>query len=139
VNTSDPYFADHNTSEHSAAMPRWFEIQSESQVSLGPGIDSIPIIGQAMALSYVKLQPHSEAKIHAHSEEQIAFVLEGEMEFEIGGERRLLRPGMGVAIPAWVPHAARTYDSFCNEIDLFHPPRQALLDLLAKVESDSGE
>jgi quercetin dioxygenase-like cupin family protein len=139
ANIRDAYFGGQDASEHSAEAPRWFEIESETKVSLGPGIDSIPIIGQGMALSYVKLQAHSEAKMHAHSEEQIAFVLEGEMEFEIGGQRRLLRPGMGVAIPAWVSHAARTYDTFCNEIDIFQPPRQALVDLLQKAESDSSE
>ncbi len=139
TNTRDPYFGGHDTSEHSAELPTWFEISSETKVSLGPGIDSTPILGKGMALSYVQLQPHSEATMHAHSEEQIAFVLEGEMEFEIGGHRRLLHPGMGVAIPAWVPHAARTFDSFCNEIDIFHPPRQALVDLLRQAKSDAVE
>lgn len=139
MSQDDPYFADHNTYQHSEELPAWFDVRSSRKVSLGLGIDSTPIIGHGVALSYVQLQPNAEAKMHAHVEEQIAFVLEGEMEFEIGGERRLLRPGMGVTIPAWVPHAARTFESHCTEIDIFQPPRQALIELLRASEGAATE
>jgi quercetin dioxygenase-like cupin family protein len=139
MSQGDPYFAGHHTDKHSEELPTWFDVRSSRKVSLGLGIDSTPIIGDGVALSYVQLQPNAEAKKHAHAEEQIAFVLEGEMEFEIGGDRRLLGPGMGVAIPAWVPHAARTFDSHCTEIDIFQPPRQALIELLRAGEEAATE
>ncbi len=46
-------------------------------------------------------------------------------------------------IPAWVPHGAwTTQDTFCEEVDVFCPPRQSLLKLagahaVAEADSDS--
>jgi quercetin dioxygenase-like cupin family protein len=43
---------------------------------------------------------------------------------------RTLRPGQVAVIPAHVPHAARTHDLPCYQVDVFHPPRQGLLDAM---------
>jgi quercetin dioxygenase-like cupin family protein len=88
--------------------------------------------------NFVHFDPHTEAPLHAHVEEQITIVLEGELEFEIDGETRVLKPGQVAHMPPFVPHAARTRDQPSVEIDVFCPPRQALLSLLGEP-GDVGE
>jgi quercetin dioxygenase-like cupin family protein len=95
-----------------------------------PGLVFRPLIGKDVMVNFVRYQPHTEAPRHAHREEQILFVLEGELEVELGGEKRTLGPGQAALIPPNLPHAARTHDGSCLQVDVFHPPRQALLDLM---------
>ena len=66
----------------------------------------------------------------ALGEEQISFVIDGEMEFEVGDEKRVVRRGEAIVIPPNVPHGARTYESTCLEVDVFHPPRQGVVDAM---------
>lgn len=56
-------------------------------------------------------------------------MIEGELEFDPAGDLRMMGPGMAVVVPPGVPHGARTRDASCFEIDIFHPPRRALLEL----------
>ncbi len=128
---SDEYFGlDPSTGEvdtHGA----WFDLKSGiTPFEMAPGLMFRPVFGEKLAINLVSLEPHTVAPVHAHKEEQISFVLEGEFEFEVNGEKRLLRPGMAVVIPPNTPHGARTYDTSCLELDIFHPPRQALLDAM---------
>lgn len=88
-----------------------------------------PLLGTNIMVNFVRYEPHTEAPLHLHVEEQIAFVLEGEFEFELAGEKRIMGPGDAVWIPSMVPHAARTRDKTCYQVDVFNPPRQGLLDL----------
>jgi quercetin dioxygenase-like cupin family protein len=106
-----------------------------------PGLVLRPIVGRNLLASWVRYEPHSEAPLHAHEEEQVFVVLEGEIELELDGERRLMRPGQAAIIPAFVPHAARTLDRPAYQLDVFSPPRRAMLDLLeasTAAESTSG-
>ena len=48
----------------------------------------------------------------------------------------MLRPGQVAVMPPFVPHAARTHDQPSVEIDVFSPPRQALLALLDQPEAE---
>jgi hypothetical protein len=41
-------------------------------------------------------------------------------------------------VPPWVPHGARTYETECEEVDVFNPPRKTLLDH-AKAQMSTGE
>jgi quercetin dioxygenase-like cupin family protein len=108
-------------------------------VEIAPGLVFRPLIGQQLMVNFVRYEPHTEAPRHAHSEEQILFVLEGELEVELGEERRTLRPGQAALIPPFVPHGARTHDGGCLQVDVFHPPRQALLDIMGeRREATSG-
>ncbi len=100
-----------------------------------PGLSFRPVLGQNVMVNFVSFEPHTEAPLHSHAEEQITFVVEGEFEFEVGGEKRILRPGQAAVVPPNVPHAARTFDSMCLEVDVFHPPRQALLELVRRQTS----
>jgi len=85
------------------------------------------------------LRPNTVAPLHTHEEEQITVVIEGELEFDLAGDLRNMRPGMAVVVPPWVPHGARTHDSSCLEIDIFHPPRRALLELTQASSEHLGE
>ena len=99
-------------------------------LDFAPGLVLRPLVGRNLLTSFVRYAPHAEAPLHSHEEEQVFIVLEGEIELELGGERRLMRPGDAALIPAFVPHAARTHDGPAYQIDVFSPPRRALLDIL---------
>lgn len=108
-------------------------------VEMLPGLVFRPLIGEQLMVNFVRYEPHTEAPRHAHSEEQILFVLEGELEVDLGEERRTLTRGQAALIPPFVPHAARTHDGRCLQVDVFHPRRQALLDLMGeKGQATSG-
>ncbi len=99
-----------------------------------PGLVFRPVLGDNMLVSFVTYEPHTVAPVHAHEEEQISFVVDGEFEFDLDGDKRVMRRGMAVVIPPFVPHGARTYDTTCFQIDVFHPPRKALLEALRDGE-----
>lgn len=107
----------------------WGELEPLEMV---PGLEFQPVLGEGVMVNFVSFDPHTEAPLHWHEEEQISFVLEGELEFEVAGETQTLRRGQAVVIPPNVPHAARTYDGSCLEVDVFHPPRRGLLEALGK-------
>jgi unsaturated pyranuronate lyase len=100
------------------------------QVEMSAGLVFRPLVGQNILLSFVRFEPHTEAPLHAHEEEQALIVLEGTLEVEVGGEVVRLGAGQVAHIPAWVPHAARSLDEPVRELDVFSPPRQALLQAM---------
>jgi quercetin dioxygenase-like cupin family protein len=107
---------------------RFVDVASIPSVEFVPGLRFQPVLGERLMTNFVSFEPRTEAPVHVHEEEQIVIVLEGEMEFEIDGEVRTMRPGDVAVIPPWVPHGARTHDTRCLEVDVFHPPRRTLLD-----------
>lgn len=107
-------------------------------LELAPGITTRPLVGRNLLGSFVRFDPNSLAPIHAHEEEQLLVVLEGTLEIEMEGERLLVRPGDVAIIPAWVPHAVRSLSEPAYQLDVFSPPRQAMLDMLeSKSRKDS--
>ena len=101
-------------------------------ISLGPGLTSRPLVGKNLLASFVRYEPRSVAPRHAHEEEQLFMVLEGELEMELDGEKRMMVAGDVAWIPAWVPHSVRSLDGPADQLDVFSPPRRALLALLAE-------
>jgi quercetin dioxygenase-like cupin family protein len=99
-------------------------------IEIVPGLRFQPVLGDRLMVNFVHFEPNTEAPLHWHEEEQISFVVEGEFEFEVGGEKRLVRRGEAIVIPPNVPHGARTHDSSCLEVDVFHPPRRGLLEAM---------
>jgi quercetin dioxygenase-like cupin family protein len=121
------------------APGRYVDIVTEIEgVEFVPGLVLRPLVGKDLMLSFVSYDPHTEAPRHAHSEEQVLYVLEGELEVELGDETRTLRPGQAAVIPPHLPHAARTHDLPCYQLDVFHPPRQALLDAMERQGGAPG-
>src|SRR5205823_12845489 len=99
-------------------------------LELGPGIASRPLVGRNLLASFVRIQPNTVAPAHAHEEEQLFFVLEGEVELTMDGEVRMMRAGDVALIPAWVTHSVRSLDAPAYQMDVFSPPRKALLALI---------
>jgi quercetin dioxygenase-like cupin family protein len=134
---ADRYFAmDHKAGE-GATGGAYFEVDKEvSAVELVPGLVFRPVIGDQLMASFVRFGPNTAAPTHTHEEEQITVVLEGELQFDLAGDLRTMRPGMAVVVPPGIPHGAHTRDVPCSEIDIFHPPRRALLEL---TQATGGE
>jgi quercetin dioxygenase-like cupin family protein len=92
------------------------------------GVTFRPVVTPTTMLNFVHFEPDSEVPRHRHVEEQIVYVIEGQLDFELDGVRKLLGPGDLVVIPPMVWHGARTHGQSCLEVDVFNPPRRALLD-----------
>lgn len=107
---------------------RFVEIERVEAVSLVPGLEFRPVLGEQTMVNFVRFAPHTDAPRHVHLEEQIVIVLEGEFVFDIDGEVRVMRPGDVAVVPPWVPHAAHTEETGCFEVDVFNPPRETLLE-----------
>jgi quercetin dioxygenase-like cupin family protein len=133
VTDADRYFAadDAGRSAAQGTYVRWDELEP---IEMVPGLRFQPVVGERVMANFVHFEPHTEAPVHWHEEEQISFVIEGELEFEVAGETRVLRRGEAIVIPPNVPHGARTHDGRCFEVDVFHPPRQGVVDALRKRE-----
>ena len=124
-----PYFAQ-ETGTQASGEGSFFKWDAQEPIEVVPGLRFQPILGDKLMANFVYFEPNTIAPVHWHDEEQISIVLEGEFEFEVGDEKRIVRRGDAILIPPNVPHGARTYDTTCLEMDLFHPPRQGLLDLM---------
>ena len=127
------YFAQDSTPERAGGT--WIEWQELAPLDVVPGLRFQPVVGEKLMANFVHFEPHTEAPLHWHDEEQITFVIDGELEFEAGGEKRMLRRGEAVVIPPNVPHAARTRDGRCFEVDVFHPPRRGVLEAMGLADS----
>lgn len=134
---TDPerYFAA-STQEQGSGQGTWVAWDVMHPIEMVPGLNFQPVLGERVMANFVHFDPHTEAPLHWHEEEQISFVLEGELEFEVAGETRTLLRGQAVVIPPNVPHAARTYEGSCLEVDVFHPPRKALLEQMGLAGTD---
>jgi quercetin dioxygenase-like cupin family protein len=110
---------------------RFVSIDSlEPLLELAPGVTSRPLLGRNLLGSFVRYEPNAVAPLHSHLEEQLFMVIEGEIDLELGGEHRTMRPGDAALIPAWVPHSARSSSAGAYQLDVFSPPRRAMLDLM---------
>jgi len=128
------YFTFEQSEGEAPCGGRFVELDTDVEtMELLKGLTFRPVLGESLLVNFVHFEPHTEAPLHSHAEEQIAFVIDGEFEFEIAGEKRTLRRGMAAVIPPNVPHAARTYEKSCLEVDVFHPPRRALLEAMEQA------
>lgn len=126
---SEQYFVD-DTSTQASGKGNWVKWDELDPFELMPGLTFQPVLGAGVMVNFVTFQPHTEVPVHWHDEEQVTYVMDGEFEFEVAGEKRTMRRGDAVVIPPNVPHGARTHDSSCLEIDVFHPPRQGVIDAM---------
>jgi quercetin dioxygenase-like cupin family protein len=133
----------HFTSEalgEPAGVGRYVNIDSISPVEFVPGLGFRPVLGLRAMTNFVSFAPGAVAPKHVHEEEQIVIILDGEMEFDLDGDVRTMRKGDVAVIPAWVPHGARTVGTHCEEVDVFCPPRQSLLQLAeAHAAAEAGD
>ena len=113
-----------------AGPGRYVNVDALPPVEFVPGLGFRPVLGQRVMTNFVSYGPGAVAPRHVHEEEQIVIVVDGELVFDLDGDVRTMRRGDVAVIPAWVPHGAWTTDeSYCEQIDVFCPPRQSLLKL----------
>ena len=108
----------------------WSKPASLDPLSIGTGITFYPSVGKNLLVNLVRMEPGAHPARHNHDEEQASYVLEGWMEIEVSGEKRRVGPGELVIIPPNAPHEVWTPEVTTTIVDVFAPPRQALLDLL---------
>lgn len=109
----------------------WTVPEDLEPLSMGTGITFRPSVGKNLLVNLVRMEPGAHPARHNHDEEQASYVLEGLMEIEVSGEKRRVGPGELVIIPANAPHEVWIPETTTTVIDIFAPPRQALLDILA--------
>lgn len=103
-------------------------------LQLASGLSARPLLGHNLMASFVRYEADAAAPRHSHVEEQLFVVLEGELELELDGDVRRMRPGDAALIPAWAPHSVRASNGPAYQLDVFSPPRAALLAIMADAE-----
>lgn len=120
-------------SSHSTESGQFVNVENDIEpLQFAAGLAFRPVLGRRLMASFVRFDPHAEAPLHSHEEEQMTIVIEGELNFEVGGETRLLQKGDVAVSPPHVPHAAKGGKEGCLEIDIFSPPREAMLQMMAE-------
>jgi quercetin dioxygenase-like cupin family protein len=76
-----------------------------------------------VTVGYWEIDAGASLSDHAHLHEQITSVIEGQFEMTVGGETRVLGPGMVAVIPAHVRHSGRAHTA-CRLVDVFYPVRE---------------
>ena len=89
----------------------------------------LPIQG---AVAATLLCPNESTPMHHHVEQQIAVVLSGELTFTVGDETKVMRAGDCVVIPPNVRHGGASGPEGCQVLDVFSPPRAAIVSLMAQ-------
>ena len=139
MSDADRYFARDPQVGKGVPGGAYLEVDKDvSAVEFVPGLLFRPVVGNKLMANFVRFNPNTVAPVHTHEEEQITVMIEGEFEFDLAGDVRIMRTGMAAVVPPGVPHGARTHDTSCFEIDIFHPPRQALLELMRKSGGEAS-
>lgn len=102
------------------------------ELTLVDGITVKPIVGAALLLQEVVLQPGAIAPVHIHDEEQIGYVVSGSCEFTDGKRTWTLGRGDCYHAPPGAPHGATGLVDGCVIVDVFSPPRAQVLQMLAE-------
>ena len=115
----------------------WEELPLEE---LNPMIGRRLLTGERMMIAHVYLQAGAIVPRHEHDNEQLTYILEGTLRLWLGPdddeEMFDVRAGEVLHIPPNVPHGARTFDSPCLEVDVFHPPRRGVVEAMGLDPTD---
>lgn len=132
------YFSSGAAARDEEVRGRFLPIDGQPTITPAPGVHLQPVAGDRLLLSRARFEPHSEAPVHTHDEEQMGMVLSGSGDFELDGETRRVGPGDVYHAPPGVPHGLRAGAEGCVVLDVFSPPRAALLEFLSRVDSGEG-
>lgn len=91
------------------------------------GLEANIFVGEKIMLSVVRCGPHSIGPLHSHPEEQWGVLLEGECVRIQNDEEVLVEVGDLWHTPSGVPHGVRAGANGCVILDIFSPPRAALM------------
>jgi quercetin dioxygenase-like cupin family protein len=103
-------------------MP-FVDLRGGERREIVPGYRAHFVHSERMTMAQWSIEAGAELPEHSHPHEQITWVLEGRFEMIVGGERRVLEPGMAAVFPSGVPHSARA-ETACRVVDAFHPVRE---------------
>jgi quercetin dioxygenase-like cupin family protein len=124
-----PYFDE--SGEPSDEPGRFVHVDDVDALSVGPGLQFRPVTTDTVMTNFVSFEPNVPTPIHHHVEQQIAIVLSGELTLTVGDETKVMRAGDCVVIPPHVPHGGASGPEGCEVLDVFSPPRAAIVNLMA--------
>jgi len=93
------------------------------QKEIVKGIKGRYVHTENSTIGFVDIEAGAVLPEHSHFHEQTTQVIEGKLEMTIGGETRVLEPGMITIIPSNVPHSAIALTD-CVVTDTFCPVRE---------------
>jgi quercetin dioxygenase-like cupin family protein len=135
---SNDYFGSGAVKEE-GAEGRFAPIDGQPTITPTPGVHIQPVAGARLLLCRVTIDPHSEAPVHAHHEEQMGIVLSGSGDFHLDGKTSRVGPGDTYHAPPGVSHGLQAGAEGCVVIDVFSPPRAALMELIALAAQAGAE
>ena len=124
-----PYFDE--SGEPSDAPGRFVHVDDLDPLTPSAGLRFRPVTTDAVMTNFVSFDPGTPAPMHHHVEQQIAIVLGGELNFTVGDETRAMHAGDCVVIPPNVRHGGVAGPEGCQVLDVFTPPRAAIVGLMA--------
>jgi len=127
--SEQPYFD--QSGEPSDAPGRFVRLPDLDPLHPVAGMEFRPVSTETVMTNHVTIEPDTPLATHHHAEQQIAIVLSGALTFTVGGETREMRPGDCVVIPPHVPHGGEAGPEGCVVVDVFTPPRAAIVSLMA--------
>jgi quercetin dioxygenase-like cupin family protein len=110
---------------------RFVHVDDLDPLIVVPGLQFRPVTTDAVMTNFVTFEPGAPAPMHHHDEQQIAIVLPGELTFTVGNETRTMRAGDCVVIPPNVQHGGSAGPEGCTVVDVFTPPREGIVRLMA--------
>jgi quercetin dioxygenase-like cupin family protein len=124
-----PYFD--QAGEPSDAPGRFVRFDDLDPLVVLPGLEFRPVTTETVLTNLVTFEPDAPTPMHHHVEQQIAIVLSGELTLTVGDETKAMHAGDCVVIPPHVPHGGFSGPEGCTVLDVFTPPRAAIVDLMA--------
>jgi quercetin dioxygenase-like cupin family protein len=124
-----PYFD--QSGEPSDAPGRFVHVSDLDPLTVIPGLEFQPVTTDTVMTNFVSFEPGAPAPAHHHVEQQIAIILSGELTFTVGDETRVMHAGDCVVIPPNVRHGGAAGPEGCQALDVFTPPRAAIVSLMA--------
>ena len=123
-----PYFD--QSGEPSDAPGRFVHVSDLDPLTVIPGLEFRPVTTDTVMTNFVSFEPGAPAPAHHHVEQQIAIILSGELTFTVGDETRVMHAGDCVVIPPNVRHGGAAGPEGCQALDVFTPPRAAIVSLM---------
>jgi unsaturated pyranuronate lyase len=127
--TEQPYFDE--SGEPSDEPGRFVHVDDLDPLTVLPGLEFRPVTTETVLTNFVSFEPNAPAPMHHHVEQQIAIVLSGELAFTVGEESKVMHAGDCVVIPPNVRHGGAAGPEGCEVLDVFTPPRAAIVSLMA--------
>jgi quercetin dioxygenase-like cupin family protein len=109
---------------------RFVNINDLAPLTPGPGLEFRPVTTDSVMTNLVTFEANTPTPIHHHVEQQIAIILSGELTLTVGNETKVMRAGDCVVIPPHVPHGGGSGPEGCTVLDVFSPPRAAIIRLM---------